>query len=108
MSASDTGPEIVLDVTNTGFVTGSDVVQLYLSTPLSTGTNGESLRQLKSFQKLNDMSPNKIETVTFSLTSRDLSVWDEEIEDWRVVSGTYTAYVGSSSCDLRQSATFVV
>jgi beta-glucosidase len=98
----------VIDVTNSGKVTGSEVVQLYLTSPTATGTNGESIRQLKSFIKVKDLSPSATETVTFSVSPRDLSAWDESIGDWRIVPGTYTVYVGSSSCDLRQSTTFVV
>ena len=102
----EVGQEIVIDVTNSGSVAGSEVVQLYLSTPSSTGSNGESIRQLRNFVKVKDLSPTSTDTVTFTLTSRDLSAWNEQAQDWRVVDGTYTVYVGSSSCDFRQSATF--
>lgn len=104
----EVGQEVELDVANSGTVAGSEVVQLYLSTPASTGSNGESLRQLRSFVKVNDLSPTSTETIKFTLSPRDLSAWDEQSQDWRVVKGTYTVYIGSSSCDFRQSATFVV
>lgn len=107
-SAAEAVQKVQFEITNTGTVAGSEVAQLYLASPTATGLNGESKRQLKSFTKVKDLAPGASETVTFSLSARDVSAWDESAEDWLVVTGTYTVYVGTSSCDFRQSITFVV
>lgn len=99
---------IECEVTNTGALVGSEVVQLYLASPLATASNGEPKRLLKKFAKLKDVSPGVSQKVSFELSARDLSSWDEAEEGWRVVQGTYTAFVGTSSCDFRQSITFEV
>ena len=108
LSSPDVGQQVEVDVTNTGALMGSEVVQLYLTSPTSTATNGEAKRQLKRFVKLNNLAPGDTQRVSLSLSTRDLSVWDEATEDWQVVTGTYTVYVGTSSCDFRQSTTFEV
>ncbi|HEV2372681.1 MAG TPA: glycoside hydrolase family 3 C-terminal domain-containing protein [Streptosporangiaceae bacterium] len=80
-------------VTNTGSVAGSDVAQLYLGDPPSAG---EPPRQLKGFQRVT-LSPGQSTTVTFSLTSRDLSYWNDSNASWVVPSGTFQVWVGDSS-----------
>jgi beta-glucosidase len=80
-------------VTNTGRVTGSDVVQLYLSDP---AVAGEPPRQLKGFQKVT-LRPGQSTTVTFSLDSHDLSYWNQAANAWVVPAGAFGVYVGDSS-----------
>jgi beta-glucosidase len=45
-------------------------------------------------------------TITFPLTSRDLSIWDEVSHSWAAQPGVFTAHVGASSRDIRQVTTF--
>ncbi|HUZ26802.1 MAG TPA: glycoside hydrolase family 3 C-terminal domain-containing protein [Streptosporangiaceae bacterium] len=80
-------------VTNTGRVTGSDVVQLYLSDP---AVSGEPPRQLKGFQKVT-LRPGQSTTVTFTLDSHDLSYWNQSAGGWVVPAGGFGVYVGDSS-----------
>ena len=47
-------------------------------------------------------------TVTFTVTSKEVRIWDVEADDWAVVDGTYGAFVGSSSRDIRQKTTIEV
>ena len=105
-SSSPFGVRIDFDITNTGLVTGSEVAQVYLSSPLSTDTTNEPKRQLKHFLKLKDLKPDTATSVSFLLSERDLSTWDEKLEGWSVVEGTYTVFVGTSSCDFRQTTSF--
>ena len=48
----------------------------------------------------------KSQTLTFTLTARDLASFDEASSSWRVEAGTYTVKIGASSEDVRQTATF--
>jgi beta-glucosidase len=82
-------------VTNTGRVAGSDVVQLYLGDP---PVSGEPPRQLKGFQKVT-LRPGRSATVRFTLTSHDLSYWDDAAGGWTVGDGQYRVYVGDSSAE---------
>jgi beta-glucosidase len=98
--------QVDIEVTNVGSFTGSEVVQLYLSFP--TSVQGEPKRQLKGLFKLRDLAPGSAQTVSFVLTERDVSIWDESVSDWRVTPGQFTVFVGASSCDLSHSTTFVI
>ncbi|KAJ5288727.1 putative beta-glucosidase M [Penicillium angulare] len=80
-------------VKNTGAVDGYEVAQLYVGIP-----NGP-VRQLRGFGKIY-VGAGKSETVSFSLTRRDLSSWDVEAQQWALQSGEYKVFVGSSSRNL--------
>ncbi len=92
---------ISVDVTNTGKMAGSEVVQLYVQFPDLAGTPP---LQLKGFQKTKILASGESETVTFSLRARDLSIWDIFDHDWKVVPGTYKLFVGNSSDNLSLQA----
>lgn len=88
-------------VTNSGDVAGQEVAQLYVSIP------GAPERQLRGFEKV-AIEPQATVTVDYSLTRRDLSVWDASAQKWKLQNGTYTVYVGSSSRKLPLQETLVV
>ncbi|KAI0520874.1 glycosyl hydrolase family 3 N terminal domain-containing protein [Xylaria bambusicola] len=87
---------IEVDVTNSGEVPGTDIPQLYLS----LGGPNEPKVVLRGFDEV-ELEAGETKTVTFNVTYRDLSNWDTEAQDWKVTSYPKTAYVGSSSRDLR-------
>jgi len=84
-------------VTNTGSRTGSDVAQLYVGDPASTG---EPPRQLKGFQKVT-LRSGQSAPVHFTLTPQDLSYYDTSAGGgagaWAEAPGSYQVYVGDSS-----------
>jgi beta-glucosidase len=86
---------------NNGTLDGSDVPQLYLDYPNSSG---EPTNQLRGFQKVH-LTKGTSSSVYFGLDNRHLSIWSGQ---WTVVKGQYTAYVGRSSRDIRLKATFTV
>ena len=92
-----------LTVTNAGKAPGREVVQLYLSAP---GKNApKPAIELKGFAKTKLLKPGESEVVTFTLTPRDFTSFDEASSSWVAEAGTYTIKVGASSEDIRQTAT---
>lgn len=91
-------------ISNTGSTGGQEVAQLYVSFPAAAD---EPVRQLRGFEKV-AIQPGGSEAVTFELVRRDLSVWDTTAQEWKVESGEYTFWVGSSSRDLKAKATLNV
>jgi len=79
-------------------------VQLYVGFPEEAG---EPPKQLKQFRKINLDKGGK-EQVIFTLTDRDLSIWDVDTHAWKLVNGEFKIYVGSSSRDIRLSGTMGV
>ncbi|KAI0002806.1 beta-glucosidase-related glycosidase [Xylariaceae sp. FL0662B] len=86
-------------LTNTGNVAASEVAQLYVGIP-SNDKFVSPVRLLRGFQRT-PVRPGETRTASFSLTRRDLSVWDTVVQQWRLQPGTYKIYVGASSRDLR-------
>jgi beta-glucosidase len=78
-------------ITNTGSRAGSDVAQLYVGDPSSTG---EPPRQLGGFTRVT-LAPGQSAPVSFTLTPRQLSWWGST--GWTENTGTYRVYVGDSS-----------
>jgi beta-glucosidase len=80
-------------VTNIGGRTGSDVAQLYLGDPASTG---EPPRQLEGFQRVT-LAPGQSARVSFTVTPADMSWWSDSANGWTQTAGEYHVYVGDSS-----------
>ncbi|KAK5131956.1 hypothetical protein LTR08_000468 [Meristemomyces frigidus] len=95
---------VTLSVANSGTVDGTEVVQLYVAYPDAAQ---QPIRQLRGFEKIH-LSVNASSTVDFSVRRRDISHWDVNAQQWAIASGTYKFSVGSSSRDLRGSATLVI
>ena len=92
-----------LTVTNTGKAAGREVVQLYLSAPGKIAS--KPAIELKGFAKTKTLKPGESQLVTFTLTPRDFTSFDEASSSWVAEAGTYTVKVGASSEDIRQTAT---
>lgn len=91
-----------LSVQNIGDKDGAEVVQLYITFPPEAR---EPKRQLKGFVKtasLKSLAPAT--AVHFTLSERDLSIWDADAHQWKLVSGVYQVEVGASSADIRVSS----
>jgi beta-glucosidase len=80
-------------VTNTGRRAGSDVAQLYLGDPSSSG---EPARQLGGFQRV-DLAPGASARVSFTLTPQQMSWWSDSANGWTQTAGAYSVSVGDSS-----------
>lgn len=91
-------------VRNSGDRAGSEVVQLYAAFP---GWAGEPPRQLKGFQKV-ALEPGASARLTFQLDRRSFSYWDDATGGWVIPSGPFQILVGSSSRDIRATATYTV
>eukprot|EP00935_MAST-01C_sp_MAST-1C-sp1_P001927 g1927.t1 len=77
---------------------GREVAQLYMSFPASAG---EPPKQLKGFVKTALLAPGEKASVSFSLSERDLSIWDTAKHGWAKQTGEFGVFVGSSSADIR-------
>ncbi len=108
LSATKTGPgesvEICVDVKNAGDRPGRETVQLYIQDVIATVST--PVMELKGFEKVG-LGPAETKTVKFVLTPADLTLFDRHLE--RVVEpGEFKVFIGRSSADIRQSASFVV
>jgi beta-glucosidase len=88
-----TTEQVSATVTNTGSRAGTDVAQLYLGDPAAAG---EPPRQLAGFQRVT-LAAGQSAQVTFGITPKDTSWWDQAAGGWTQSPGSYQVYVGDSS-----------
>lgn len=87
-----------VDVTNTGKVSGAEVVQLYVEA--QTGGVYRPKQELKGFKKV-ILAPGERRTVSFQLDQRSFAFYNPAVRDWQVEAGEYLIRIGSSSQDIR-------
>jgi beta-glucosidase len=92
---------INVDVRNSGSVTGDEVVQLYLKAVAPSITMPK--KALKGFQRVT-LTPGQIKTVSFTLKGTDVAYYNTTQKLFVVDPGNYQVMVGSSSADIRQTA----
>jgi len=96
--------QLTILVMNTGSRAGAEVAQLYVRFPPEEVHEPDML--LRGFRKTPLLRPGQLHHVTFSLSQRDLSVWDTELHAWRQPGGRFMTLVGASSRDLRLCGAF--
>lgn len=90
--------EVSLLLTNTGNVTGAEIVQLYIRDEVASVTT--PVKALKSFSKVT-LAPHESRRVTFKLpVGESLGLWNRKM-DYVVEPGDFDVMVGSSSEDIR-------
>ena len=86
--------KVSVDVTNTGNITGEEVVQLYAG---YDGSRVERpIKELKGFSKVG-LAPGQTKQVDFLLAAKQLAYYDEQQGRWIVEPLTYSVYAGPSS-----------
>jgi beta-glucosidase len=84
---------VTVDVTNNGERAGDEVAQLYLRQDTSSVETPE--RALKGFERIHLM-PHETKTVHFSISQRELEIWNAQGK-WVVEPGKFTLWAGGSS-----------
>jgi beta-glucosidase len=84
---------VSVNVKNTGDVTGSEVVQLYIRDMVASVTR--PVRELKGFEKIK-LEPGQMENVTFTITPKQLKFYTRNM-DFKTESGDFRVFVGGDS-----------
>ena len=104
-AAYASGDEIIVhvDVTNTGQRGGYEVVQLYVGDDACRFIRPD--KELKAFKKV-WLEPGETKTVALELDRMSLAYFDDAQMKWVTDPGTFTAYVGAASNDIRLTHQF--
>ena len=94
-----------IKVKNTGSVAGAQVLQLYISAPLSP--TPRPLKELHGFEKV-FLQPGEEKEVQISVDKYATSFWDEIDSMWKSEQGSYEVLVGTSSQQILGKGELVV
>ncbi|GAC1312907.1 MAG: glycoside hydrolase family 3 C-terminal domain-containing protein [Mucilaginibacter sp.] len=95
----------VVSVKNTGKYPGKETVQLYVSKTGSVVDRAE--KELKAFKKV-QIAPGATAVVSLSIPVKDLAYFDVKSNKWVVEPGRYKLLAGTSSGDIKETATIAV
>ncbi len=97
------GWDVTVTVTNTGKVSGKDVVQLYVRAP--KGKLDKPERELKGFAKTPEIAPGESCEVKIHVPAGSLASYDEQTGSWIIEPGKYVfmASKDASDCSLKKS-----
>ncbi|MGA1979414.1 MAG: glycoside hydrolase family 3 C-terminal domain-containing protein [Sedimentisphaerales bacterium] len=96
---------VSVDVTNTGSVASDEVVQLYVKDV--NASVKRPIKELLGFERVS-ISPGQTKTINFTLPASELAFWDATSHNWFVEGGYFDVMVGSSSADIRLTASLYV
>ena len=96
------GLSVSVDVTNTGNVTGKEIVQVYVHDRESALIRPE--KELKGFAKV-ELQPGETKTVTLELDFRAFAYYHPLYKQWITEDGEVDILIGASSADIRCAQT---
>ncbi|KAM0300652.1 hypothetical protein ACHAPM_005929 [Fusarium culmorum] len=85
---------IILTLQNTGSITASETVLLFVEAIDPTTTRPRV--ELRGFAKTRLLEPGHSQGLEFILKPRDFAYWDEKAHLWRIDSGSYKVHVAGS------------
>ncbi|WP_199287921.1 beta-glucosidase [Robertkochia solimangrovi] len=93
--------KVKLRVTNTGKLSGKEVVQLYVSPP----QNGihKAKRELKAYTKTSSLEPGSSEIIELLVPTEDLGYYDSDVNAWLLQGGSYTFEIGKNAHEILDS-----
>ena len=89
--------KVTVDVTNTGFWVGKEVVQLYVQAPVKGVF--KPLRELKAFAKI-ELEPQETKKITFHLSTEELGYYDPAQKAFLVEDGFYQIQINKNAMEV--------
>ncbi|HPE33191.1 MAG TPA: beta-glucosidase BglX [Bacteroidales bacterium] len=90
---------VSVEVTNTGSMSGEEVVQLYLRDPIASVTR--PVKELKDFKKI-FLEPGQSKVVTFIINTESLSFYRSDMS-YGCEKGEFIVFVGGNSRDVKKA-----
>ncbi|KAL1305437.1 hypothetical protein AAFC00_002320 [Neodothiora populina] len=97
-----------VDITNTGRILGSEVLQVYITPPVDP-SGRKTQRKMVGFTKI-ALEPGNAGVASITFTSDSFAEFDEVKEDWLIVKGEYAVEVATSASkhDVKASSMFSI
>ncbi|MBQ3439255.1 MAG: glycoside hydrolase family 3 C-terminal domain-containing protein [Bacteroidales bacterium] len=91
-------------VTNTGSVSGREIVELYVTAP--AGGLKKPARELKGFAKTRELAAGESQTLTIPVDKYSLASFNESASQWETAAGIYDIQFGAAVNDIRAHASY--
>jgi len=91
---SDGEIQVSIDISNTGNMTGEEIVQMYVG--FKDSSVDRPVKDLKGFDKIL-LTPGEMKTLNLKLRAEDLAYYDVDKKEWVIEKIEYIIYVGPSS-----------
>ena len=96
-----------VEVTNTGYVAGKDVVEVYYKPPYTNGGIEKSSANLIEFAKTDLLQPGETQTVTVTFSIEDMASYDENnAKAYVLEKGDYVISINSDSHTVLDQKTY--
>ena len=96
-----------VEVTNTGYVAGKDVVEVYYKPPYTNGGIEKSSANLIEFAKTDLLQPGESQTVTVTFSIEDMASYDENnAKAYVLEKGDYVISINSDSHTVLDQKTY--
>lgn len=92
---------VMIDVTNNGNFSGSEIVQLYVRNNKSKVFKAD--KELRAFRK-EFLAAGETQTIEMKFDQSDLSYWNVKEQRWVLENGSYEIAVAASAADIRLTA----
>ena len=104
VKATKDGFTASITVTNTGAVSGREIVQLYVTAP--SGGLEKPVRELKGFAKTCELAPGESETLTIAVDKYTLASFNASASQWETAAGRYDIQFGAAVNDIRAHSAY--
>ncbi len=89
--------DVTLDATNTGTVSGEDLIQLYVTSP-GAGDGQQPIKRLEGFRQV-FLLPGQTKALTLTLKIADLGAFNSALGHFVVPEGRYGVQIAASALD---------
>jgi len=93
--------EVSVRIKNVSTVKGQEIIQLYVRDKISSVPR--PVKELKAFKKI-ELDGGEETELFFTLEADAFSYWNPESESWKIESGDFLIYAGTSSSSIDLSA----
>ncbi len=97
--------KVSVNVKNTGNYDGAEALQVYVADKESTLPR--PIKELKAFDRVS-LKKGETKTITFELDKNAFAYYNPDQHDWVVEPGAFDILIGSSSVDIRQTASISI
>ena len=96
LKVNGTARTVTFQLKNSGVIAGTEVAQVYVTLPSSSG---EPFKRLAAWERVS-LLPGETKSITMTLNPTYLSIFDTAADSWKLLPGNYKVAIGTASDEL--------